>query len=611
MKRFRSLVVGAVGAVSLLVAAATLVPASPPDGQARHFDIVREDGVELAMRDGVTLRAVLFRPQAEGRFPAIVYRTPYGAAEYASYADLPRKAARRGYLVFLVDVRGRYASDGEFEAYRNEKRDGYDTIEAVAAHPRSDGRVGTYGGSYPGYVQWLALSQAPPHLTTAVPAMTPVDSHHFFYQGGAFNLTWYEWFLPLIFPDLRRRAGDEDGPWDTEAAYERWVRERQAREWYFRRPLMDVPLLRPYAPYYYEWLAHPDRSDWWDFADVQSYFDRIEAPVLNVSGWFDNNYGPTGATRGFSGVREHGATELARTQTRLVMGPWNHASLDVHKTRTGDLEFGPSAGIDYDDFLMRWFDRWLKGIDNGVDREPPVRIFVMGENEWRAEREWPLARAVETSLYLASGGSATSVFGDGRLSFEPPDAAGDPAAFDRYVFDPTDPVWDPHFETSGPFDQLHVERRQDVLVYTSPPLEEDLEVTGEVEVELWLSSDAPDTDFGFMLCDVHPDGRSYNLAGPEAGYLRMRYREGFDRQVLMEPGRVYRVRFGNLRTSNVFRAGHRIRLQVTSSRAPHFDPNPNTGTEIATEARLVSAEQTVYHDAERPSRLVLPVVPRE
>jgi uncharacterized protein len=310
--------------------------------------------------------------------------------------------------------------------------------------------------------------------------------------------------------------------------------------------------------------------------------------------------------RGFRGLRERAGTPEAREGTRLVIGPWNHTSVTVRSTRTGELDFGASAGLDYDDLLLRWFDRHLKGIDRGIDALPPVQIFVMGENRWRREQEWQLARAQPTNLYLG-GGPTDAAHGGGTLIWRAPTEAH---AFDRFVFDPGDPVWDERYDTSGPFDQRPVEAREDVLVYTTQPLEHDIEVTGEILVELFVSSSAPDTDFAVMVTDVHPDGRSYNLTGPEAGYLRMRYREGYERQVLMQRDSVYRVTIGNLLTSNLFRAGHRIRLHVTSSRAPHLDPNPNTGTEIATETKLVPATQTVYREAGRLSRVILPVIPR-
>lgn len=602
---------GARGVLAAALLAVSVVAASAaPPRQDSYANVVVEQRVELQMRDGVKLRATLFRPDAEGRFPTLVFRTPYSQERSAANPEFPLKAAHRGYLVFLVDVRGRYTSDGEFEAYRQEKTDGHDTIEAAASHPRSDGKVGSWGGSYPGFVQWLALSQSPPHYTTAVPTMTPTSSHHFFYQGGAFNLTWFDWFMPSIVPDLRRRAGDDSGPWDTREAYEEWVPQR--RDWYFARPLTGPHLLRRWAPYYYDWLEHPDDSEWWDFAHVEDDFGAIEVPVQLVSGWYDNSYGTVGATRGFNGMRERGGSREARELTRVMLGPWTHTSLRVDKTAFGDLDFGPSAGIDYDAFLLRWFDARLKGIDNGVDELPPARIFVMGENRWRYEHEWPLSRAEETPVYLHSDGHAATAAGDGHLAFVAPGEAGvaDTADSDSYVFDPQSPIYDERFEDPGPHDQSPFESRDDVLVFTSAPLERDLEVTGALFADLYVSVDRPDTDLAVTVTDVWPDGTSYNLTGPESGYLRLRYREGYDRQVLLQPGEITRVRVGNMLTSNLFRAGHRIRVQITSSRAPHFDPNPNTGEEIATATRLVPATVTVHHDPEHPSRVLLPVIRR-
>ena len=564
-------------------------------GRDLHPNLVVEK-LRIPMRDGIHLGATLIRPESHGPHPAILYRTPYGQERHLQGAELPRKAARHGYLVFLVDVRGRYTSEGEFEAYHQERDDGFDTVEWIASHPLSDGRVGSYGGSYPGYVQWLALAEAPQGYAAGAPAMTPTASHHFFYLGGAFNLTWYDWFVAAILPDLHRRAGTR-----MEPNPERWSEER--RDWYMQRPLADIPFLQDLTPYYFDWVQNPDLTSWWDFANIEKDFHRIQAPVLLVSGWFDNTYGTIGAIRGFQGMRREASTEDARQGTRLVLGPWSHTSLNVHRTRIGQLEFGPAAGIDYDDLLLRWFDRHLKGLPSGVDEMPPVQVFVMGENRWRFADEWPPPGAEEFTLYLT--GESEGDAGSGGLSRAPPQEA---EGWDAYRYDPHDPVWYEGPGSPGPFDQAPIEGRPDVLVYTSDPMEEPLEVTGEVWAELFVSSSAPDTDFAVMLCDVHPDGTSYNLMGPEAGYLRMRYREGYDRQVLMEPDTVYRVKIGDMPTSNVFREGHRIRVHLTSSRAPHFDPNPNTGEEIATAVRVVPAEQRVWRDTLRSSRIILPVI---
>jgi hypothetical protein len=573
-------------------------------GRGQHpFNLVRED-VTIPMRDGVKLGAILYRPDRQGKFPALVHRTPYSVDDYDAYAELPLKAAKQGYLVFLVDVRGRLRSEGEFEAYRNEKPDGYDVIEWVAAHPNCTGKVGTFGGSYPGIVQWQAMSQAPPHLAAAAPEKTPIGSHHFFYYGGAFSHPWLDWFVPYIFADKRKRASDPSGPWDDEPATEEWMKSDR-QKWYSYRPLTDLPLLKPYAPEYYEWLKHPDLSPWWDFANMEKDFEKMRNPAFLESGWYDAAYGPEGATRGFNKMRTEAATVEAREQTRLILGPWNHTSLNTRKTKFGDVEFGPSAGLDYDAELLRWFDVQLKG-EAGKSALPRVSIFVMGENKWRSEEEWPLTQAVATSYYLHSNGNAATDKSSGSLSATVPAKEKS----DSFVFDPANPFWDESYERSYPYNQKKNEARTDVLVYTSDPLTADMEVTGEVAVELYVSSTATDTDFTFTLCDVSPEGVSINLHGLDAGYLRMRYRNGFEKQELMKPGEIYKIRIGQVYTSNLFRKGHRIRVYLTSSKAPHYDVNPNTGTEVATESVLRPATNTVHHNNRNPSRLILPVVPR-
>jgi putative CocE/NonD family hydrolase len=423
------------------------------------------------------------------------------------------------------------------------------------------------------------------------------------YYGGAFSHLWIDWFVPFIIPDKMKRAQDPTGAWDDDIATEIWLASDR-RPWYDYRPMLGMPLLKKYAPEYYEWLSHPDLSAWWDFLNVERDFEKFHNPAFLLSGWYDAAYGPEGATRGFHGMKERAATPQAREKTKLILGPWNHTSLNSRKTRFGEVDFGTNSGLDYDRELLNWFDEILKG-ENGKSQLPPVSIFTMGENRWRAEKEWPLGRAVETPFYLRQAGEPDQQ-GGGSLTTSLPGREKP----DDYLFDPKYPVWDKSYEKSYPYDQRAIESRKDVLVYTSPVLEQDLEVTGEIKVELYVSSTARDTDFAFTLCDVHPDGTSINLHGLDAGYLRMRYRNGMDRQELMEPGEVYKITIRQAYTSNLFKAGHRIRLNITSSMAPHYDPNPNTGNEIATETELVPARNSIYHDKSRPSRVLLPVVPR-
>lgn len=565
-------------------------------------NIIRET-VRIPMRDGIALGAIMYRPAKEGKYPALLLRTPYDASKDDTNLEFNRKAAKNGYVVFLVDVRGRYTSEGEFEAYRNEKQDGYDVIEWIGKSANCNGKVGTYGISYRGYVQWLAMSQNPPHLAAASPANTPITSHDFFYSGGAFSTAWLDWFMPSIFADKRKRAKDTSGPWDSPTAREQW-NNSDKRKWYDYRPLYDLPLLKGYGSEYYEWMKHPEKSPWWDFASVENDFSKIQAPAFLISGWYDAAYGPEGASRGFQKMKTEAATQEARDYTRLILGPWNHTWVTPAKTSFGEMSFGSSAGIDYDAELLSWFDTVLKG---SKEEFSPVSIFVMGENKWRDEKEWPLSRAVPTSFFLHSNGNAAMSKSEGSLSNVIP--ASEKA--DSYFFDPTNPFWDVSYLNSYPYDQRGNETRKDVLVYTTAPLEKDIEVTGEIITELFVSTTGRDTDFSVSVSDVYPDGKSINVAGLDAGYLRLRYRNGYTKQELATPGQVYPITLRQLYTSNLFKTGHRIRIQITSSKAPHYDANPNTGTEIATETNLQTVENTIYHSKKYPSKIILPVIPRD
>ena len=539
------------------------------------------------MRDGVVLRADVLRPDRPGRFPALLVRTPYGKTYERTDDSFAVRAARAGYVVVFQDVRGRYGSEGVFDPYRQEGQDGYDTIAWVAGLQYCDGQVGLTGLSYPAAVQWLAAVESPPQLKAMAPSMTFSNGRSFVYFGGAFDLSWLPWFYENIAPDVRRRL-KLPGPQTDADAEKAWTANGDA--WLKHLPLGTHPALQGVAPAFFEWLNHPDDGPYWDYLRIESLYDRVRIPVLNLSGWHDEGYGPNGAAHNFLGTRQWGG--------RLVIGPWTHGTPTPKKTRVGAIDFGKDAGLDYFDLLLRFFDRWLKGAANGIDREAPVRIFVMGDNAWRDEAEWPLARARPTAYYLrASGRLAT-------------DAPGEPDSSDGYVYDPADPVVDPHEGRLGPFDQSPLRKRRDVLVYESEPLAKDLEVTGPIEIELWASSSARDTDFVARLVDVHPDGRAYNLMSPTLEVLRARYRSGEDRPEPLEPGRPVKLRLANGITSNVFKAGHRVGLMVTSSLHPHLDRNPNTGGVIANETRTLRAEQLIFHDAGRPSRVVLPVVPR-
>jgi putative CocE/NonD family hydrolase len=557
-----------------------------------------ERNVAVPMRDGAVLRANVWRPSAHGRFPVLVYRTPYGkdAAESAYSTHL--RAVARGYAVLLQDVRGRYESDGEFYPYRNEGRDGFDTIEWAASQPWSNGSVGTFGLSYPGAVQWLAAVESPPHLKAMVPAMTFSSPRRFFYNNGVWDLSWLAWIHNSIAPDTRRRKGLE-GPVNGEEARSVWQRDAGRLRSFL--PLAELPDIRDVAPYYYEWLRHPPEDPWWDWSEIRGRYDRVNAAVLNLSGWHDEAYGPEGASTNFQGLvaARSGASD---PRTKLVMGPWVHGVGAIGSRRVGDLDFGAEAAIDYDELILRWMDRYVRDIDNGANREEPVRIFVMGVNAWRDEPTWPLSSARDTPYYLA----AASVHGErGGLVSEPPSQASEPS---RYQSDPARPVEDP-YPDFGPHDYAALAERPDLLVFESPPLAQDTEVSGAIGAEIYLSCDCRDTDLWLKLLDVGPDGKAFNLMSPGAEVLRASLRDPNQGRQLLEPGEVYRLEFENLLTSNLFRAGHRIRLVITSTFFPHFSRNLHTGESEAVASRMQVAEIRIHHDSEHPSRLRLPVLP--
>lgn len=565
------------------------------------------------MRDGTLLYADVYRPSAPGRYPVLVQRLPYDKELLAQAALLldPLRAASQGYAVVIQDVRGRYASQGEFYPFLHEMTDGYDTVEWAAAQPWSNERVGMFGGSYFGATQWLAAIAQPPHLQAIFPALTASDYHEgWVYRGGALELGFVlYWILAALAPDSLRRleqAGRDVG----QARHLLQEALADFHRAFSYRPLAELPYLKleGLAPYFYHWLDHPDYDHYWQRWSIAAQAHKVLVPAYNLGGWYDIFQG--GTLGNFANVRQRGGSQVARQNQRLLMGPWTHGSF---LGAVGEVDFGllaSSATIDLTALHLRWFDHWLRDADNGVDREPPVRIFVMGENVWRNEEEWPLARARYTDFYLHSGGRANSLGGDGTLSAEPP--GGEPP--DIYLYDPRNPVptWGganilPGALAAGPRDQRPVEARHDVLVYTSAPLPEDLEITGPVVVHLWAASSAPDTDFTAKLVDVAPDGWARNLC---EGIVRGRYRRGRERPQPASPGAIdeYVIDLGG--TSNVFRKGHRIRLEVSSSNFPRFHRNPNSGAPLGQDAELRPAVQTIVHDQQHPSYVRLPIIPR-
>jgi putative CocE/NonD family hydrolase len=555
-----------------------------------------EKNVAVTMRDGVVARADVLRPTESGRFPVLVYRTPYGKdaaqEEYTTF----RHAVERGYAVVVVDVRGRYHSGGEFRPYENEGRDGYDTIEWAAAQAWSNGAVGTFGLSYPGAVQWLAAVESPPHLKAMVPAMTFSTPQNFFYAGGTWDLSWIEWIWDNIAWGVRVKK-NLPGPRTYDEALAAWKDE--GPKMLGTLPLLEMQQLRQVAPYYYEWLRHPVEDPWWDWSELRNKYGRAHAAVLNLSAWYDDNYGPEGATTNFAGLLKARAGEKDQ-RTLLLLGPWVHGVASTGKTKSGEREFGTSAVIDYDEVVLRWMDHYLKGVNNGVEREKPVKYFVMGRNEWREAEAWPpAARSVEFVLRPAAKGERTGTMSDGTV------AGGE--EFSEFVSDPAKPVVN-EYASSGAHDYRKLADRADVLTFDSAVLDSDTEVTGPIRARMFVSCDCRDFDLWVRLLDVAPDGTVFNLMSPGLDVLRASYRDLSRGREWLEPGKVYELTLSNLITSNVFLKGHRMRVQVFGSFAPNFSRNLQTGKSEVVSAEIKKARIRVYHGGARASKIVLPVV---
>ncbi|PYT75066.1 MAG: hypothetical protein DMG39_00720 [Acidobacteria bacterium] len=563
---------------------------------AKTRPLLTPKDVAVPMRDGVVLRANILLPAWSGRFPTLVYRTPYDKESALREYKTFEKAVARGYAVVVQDVRGRYASDGEFNAYRNEGHDGYDTIEWAARQSWSDGNVGTFGLSYPGAVQWLAAVGNPPHLKAMVPAMTFSTPRNFFYSGGAFDGSWIDWIWFNIAPDIRRRK-NLPGPRTHKEAAAAWEKEHQRLQEFL--PLRELPDMKDIAPFYYEWLSHPPGDPWWDWAELRSKYDRVHVAVLNFSGWYDEAYGPDGATTNFNGLLAARRGEQD-PRTRTVIGPWTHGGQE--EPRSGERDFGPSAAIDYDELILRWMDHYVRGMDNRADRDSRVRIFVMGENVWRDEDAWPLQRALSESFYLAS----TSA--DDRTGSLVRSVANSSYPDSTFLSDPAKPVTDP-YTAYGAHDYRSLSGRSDTLVFDTEPLPANLEVTGPVRAEIYLSADCRDLDLWVRLLDVAPDGTAFNLMSPGLDVLRASYRNHSAQPEYLEHGKIIRMNLDRLLTSNTFLAGHRIRAQLSGAFFPHFSRNLQTGNSESVSSRTAPCVIRVLHSKEHPSRIVLPVVP--
>lgn len=556
------------------VALSTTLSGSAPE-------IVRRLNLSVPMRDGIRLAANVFLPSESGRFPTILVRTPYNKGE-----DLTpnfRAFVDHGYAMVVEDARGRYASEGVFDPFGQEPKDGNDTLNWIARQPWSDGKIGMLGGSYLGIVQWKAALLNNPHLKAIAPVVSGSDDYRdrYYSTGGAMQLGHR-----LLWMSENLRAPGYMPP--SFATFVRILPLRAA----------DLSATGQRCSIFQTVLDHPSFDAFWRTMSTREHLSQIHIPVFSVGGWYDSFVESDLAA--FSALRKTSNLD------RIVIGPWPH-NMSV---KFANVDFGKDSGAPIRRMQIEWFDQWLKAKDTPMMSQPPVHIFVMGANRWRDEQVWPPARAKMTPLYFASEGHANSLDGNGMLADRPARKA-EP---DRFEFDPHNPVptaggaacCNPNQFLWGPMDQRAIEQRSDVLVFTSPTLHEDLEVTGPVSVVLYVSTSVPDTDFTAKLVDVFPNGEARNLTD---GILRLRYRNSLEKPQLATPGQVYEVNIDAGVTSNVFLKGHRVRLEISSSNFPRFDRNPNTGRPVADETVLRTASQTIYHDRAHPSRLVLPVIP--
>ncbi|MFK5923444.1 MAG: CocE/NonD family hydrolase [Verrucomicrobiota bacterium] len=581
-----------------------LLLAQAPDAgkyNREKYEVLEFKDEKFPMRDGVELRGDIFRPKSDQKFPAILLQTPYGKTGQGKRA---KKFAALGYVVVNTDSRGRFESGGEWDPFSpKHKTDGYDLVEWIAKQEWCSGKVGAYGLSYMGWTQWWTATQAPPSLKAIVPEVAPPD--HFYncpYQNGIFVCWMVDWA-----GTLSGRTPHRAGP----GGYGGFAVNREEA---YKLPYIDFDKTRNYLPttWWKKWVKqNTSEGEYWKGIAYQTpeTYAKVQVPSLAITGWFDADF--PGTPMNYLAMKKYGATELAR-QPRMVIGPWQH--IINRSQKAAGVDFGPQAIIDWDGYILRWFDYHLKGVDNGIMNEPPIHIFVMGRNQWRTTTDWPLPETKFTKFYLHSEGKANSSSGDGLLSRETP---GDLSP-DHYTYDPEDPTPSAGFTNGhidGPRDISKSAKRNDVLIYDTPELKQPMELIGPITARIYASTSAHDTDWMVRLSDVQPDGKALFLG---EGIMRARYRDpekegAFNPRKLSEikPGKVYQYTIEFWRpTGNVFAKGHRIRIEISSSYYPFYLRNPNSAEDnMGLVKKFRVAKQIIYHDAEHPSHIVLPVIP--
>ena len=552
---------------------------------AQTPEVQIDSNLAVPLRDGVVLGADLWRARGPAPRPVLVYRTPYDRSETPT---MVRAAVARGYAVLLVDVRGRYRSGGTFEPYRHEGEDGYDVIEWAAHQPWSSGKVGSFGLSYPGAVQWLAARERPPSLKAMVPAMTYSTPESFWYSGGVWDGSWLDWVWYNIAPDLRVKE-DQPGPRTAELAA---LAADTAMTRLRALPLSGLSDFKVIAPWYYEWMQHPPRDPWWSWAELSGNYDGVTAGVLNLSGWFDEPYGPAGAIDNFNGLVATGG----RNRTGLVIGPWVHGVGATRRNQAGDRTFGADAAIDYDALVLNWLDRFMKS--EGDTTNTLLRVYVMGANRWSFLLGWPPTGQRPDTLRLVA---ATAPTGVGRL-LRKARAVG----LSRFPSDPAKPLTDPYNGTPGAHDYRNLVGRKELLVFETDLLAQPVEIIGQVSAELEVSATVPDFDIWFQLYDVEPDGSAWNLSGFGTALQRASYRDGGPQRSPVKPGTRVTLRLNRMITANRFLTGHRIRVTISGAFVPWFSRNLQTGALEFDSTHTRAGTITVHHPG---SRIILPVVP--
>lgn len=591
--------------------AATSDTSWPPASGSGPCEVSKETDVPATMRDGTVLQSDVYRPQTTNPVPVILMRTQYGksSAQIAPQRyQSPEWFASHCYLVVIQDVRGQGTSSGIFSEFAPDMNDGYDSVEWAATLPGSTGKVGMYGSSYVGATQWLAATQRPPHLTTIIPANTASDYYDgWTYEGGEFRLGFVEpWAMGTIATTAAKNRGDQATIDELTAAgkdMSRWLDDRQYQTFPPMQP--DNPTV---APWFFDWINHPTRDDYWKTISIRDNYSNIDVPVLNIEGWYDAFL--QGGLENFTGMVTQGASPNTRQNQHVIVGPWDHLSWGRPDSNGSALlkAAGPGGNSPINDLMLTWFDHYLKGEANDIENSPRVDYFVMGSNTWKTAPAWPLPNTKFTTYYLS--GNGTFPTRQGTLTTTAPTQ---PQEADPYLYDPENPT--PSIGghsccavVSGPqdpFDQTPNEQRSDILLYDSPTFTQPTEMTGPITVDLYAQSSAPDTDFTAKIDVVKPTGEKINL---NSGIIRAQLRNSLEEPKPLAPDQISKYPIKVWPTSYELSAGDSIRVEISSADYPQFATNPNTGLPLGSSDTTANASQQIYHDLQHPSAATLPII---